>query len=153
MHEVIATILKMTTSTSKLIEEISGRKLKVETIFQKEMWEEGEFQTIRMVRLFLKTSEEPLLYSISSLKNKELNNDEMTKLKAGNLPIGKLLGITDISKSNITVEIICNSKLAVRLRVKSNQFYTKKYDIFVKNKKVGTIKEIFNDESINRIWN
>jgi hypothetical protein len=54
IQKIMDIILKMDTSTTKLIEEISGEKLRVETLFQKETIENGEVQTIRMTRLFLK---------------------------------------------------------------------------------------------------
>jgi chorismate-pyruvate lyase len=150
-NSILNSLINTTNSTSKLLEDISKRNLQVETIFQKEIIEEGERCLIRLALLYFDKPILPLILSISSLYCNVINEEELYQLKQKKIPIGKIFGVDNIYKTDLTNNRLKDFKLAKTLNVSDINLFEKKYILWMKDRKIGTIKEIFNKESIARI--
>ena len=83
----------------------------------------------------------------------------MRRLKAGNIPLGRVFGITESTgfrKTNIIAVTHSDDRLARKLNVAdtgdANSCFKKEYTLMVQNRVVGTVKEVFTRESFKRIW-
>ncbi len=150
--DTLDSLLRIDTSTTKLIEELTGKRLLVTVEYQKEILENDSFQLVRMSKLTLEESDNIIIFSISSFNSDDLTDEQFNNLKKSCIPIGKVFGVGNIKKENIRVEAINNFRIAEKLNVKSNIIYSKKYEFLIKGKSIGIVKEFFNEESLNRIW-
>jgi chorismate-pyruvate lyase len=148
----IDSFFRFDTSTTKLIEELTGQKLNVKVVYQKEIIENDCVQFIRMSELILEKLNRIVIYSISSFGSNNMSKEQINELREGIMPIGKIFGVDNISKKNIVVETKKDLRMAKKLHVKSNMVYSKKYELLANGKKIGVIKEFFNEESLKVLW-
>lgn len=151
-------LLTMQKSTTELLEELSGKKLKVETEFQRELYTrgDGELEIVRMVRLYLDNPDNPVIYSITSLPKKSMSPEEFRQVKEGKIPLGKIFKLGElrgVRKKDVEIKTIRDLRMTKRLHVTGTWFFAKVYCLWVGERKIGSIKEIFNEESFLRIWN
>lgn len=147
-------ILTMTGSTTRLLEQLSGRRLQVNTEFQKGMGGAQEAEIVRMTRLHLGSADAPVILSISSLSPANLTEREIADIRGGEIPLGTIFCANGAKlwKSGICFKVLDDSRLARKLNVKDARLFSKEYILWTGNRRVGIIKEIFNQESIKRIW-
>lgn len=151
-EDLINELLGTTGSTSKMLEDIFGQKLKVEVISQERVMQDGVYLLRRTSRLFLKSPELSLMYCISTFPLEGLHDTELGDLEAGIKPIGIIFGVNNIYKTGISVEQSADPAAAEWLNVSGQKFFHKEFTIHVPGRKIGVISEIFNKESILRIW-
>lgn len=149
---VLKELLVTNTSTSKILEEVSDQKLKVEVLSQSEDLHKNQVHIIRKSKLFIKSPENALMYCLSDFYLSRDEENEIHQLKTGNEPIGKIFGVHNILKSEIQVKSAYDSLMAFNLKLFDSCLYHKQYTIFVKGRKMGSIIEIFNKESLMRLW-
>lgn len=145
-------LLGCESSTTKLFEEVSGKKLNVKVVYQREIVENDHSQLVRTSALSMGGSNKIVIYSIASFVRDLISAEQFDQLKEGCIPIGKIFGVDTISKDNIYVEIIKSARFAKKLNVQSNMVYSKKYDFLADGKRIGVVKEIFNEESLSGLW-
>lgn len=150
-------LLTMQQSTTELLEKLSGKKLKVKTEFQRELYTrgDGELEVVRMVRLYLDDPDYPVIYSITSLPKKTMSPEEFQQVKEGKTPLGKIFKLGEskgVRKKNVEVKTIHDLRMTKRMQVTGAWFFAKVYCLWVGKRKIGSIKEIFNEESFLRIW-
>ena len=149
-------LLTMQHSTTKFLEELAGKKLKVKLEFQRELYTTpDQLEIVRVTRLYLDDPQSPVIYSITSLPKKDLKPKEIEDIKDGNIPLGRVFKLTErkgFRKSRITIQTIRDERMSKRLNVLGTWFFAKEYCLWVGNRRIGNIKEIFNEESFLRIW-
>lgn len=148
-------LLSMGKSTTRYLEELSGKPLKVKTEFQKELFLNGDLEIVRVARLYFDDPEHAVIYSITSLPRRNLSETEVEQLKNGEIPMGKIFKITAMNgfkKTGIKIETINDGRMTKRLNVRGTWFFSKVYCLRVGDRRIGSIKEIFNEESFSRIW-
>ncbi len=147
-------ILRMTGSTTRLLEELSGRKLLVNTEFQKGMITGSEAEIVRMTRLYFSSVESPVILSISSLAAANLTEREVGDIRGGQIPLGTIFSSNGntLWKSGICFKTLDDGRLARKLNVADSRLFSKEYVLWTGDRRVGIIKEIFNEESVMRIW-
>ncbi|MCP5050293.1 MAG: DUF98 domain-containing protein [bacterium] len=152
-------LLTMEGSTTAFLEKLAGKKLNVSMEFQKEIHEEAGLEIVRLVKLYFDDPQHPVILAITSLPKATLTQTEIRQIKDGSIPIGKIFGITktkQFRKSDITMEEVSDRRLAKKLNVadveKEHKCFKKEYTLWVKDRKIGVIKEIFTEQSFLRIW-
>jgi chorismate-pyruvate lyase len=151
-EDLINELLGTTGSTSKMLEDIFGQKLKVEVISQERVVQDGERLLRRTSRLFLQSPELSLMYCISTFPLEGLQEAELGDLEAGHKPIGIIFGVDNIYKTGISVEQAEDPAAVEWLNLSHQKLFHKEFTIHVQKRKIGVITEIFNKESILRIW-
>jgi chorismate-pyruvate lyase len=151
-EELILELLGTTGSTSKMLEDIFGQKLRVEVILQERVMENGGLMLRRTSRLFLKSPELSLMYCISTFPVEGLQDNELRDLEEGVKPIGIIFGVNNIYKTGISVEQSEDPAAVEWLNLSRQKLFHKEFTIHVPGRKIGVITEIFNKESILRIW-
>lgn len=159
LQQLVHTLLTMEASTTKWLEQLAGKKLQVSTEFQKAIYEDQKLEIIRLVKLHFGDPAQPIMLAITSLPKANLEEEEMRQLKAGNIPLGKVFGITESAgfrKTNIIAVTHSDDRLARKLNVTDtgdeNACFKKEYTLVVQDRVVGTVKEVFTKESFKRIW-
>jgi chorismate-pyruvate lyase len=154
-HQLIK-LLTMQHSTTKFLEELAGKKLKVNLEFQRELYTTPlQLEIVRVTRLYLDHPQYPVIYSITSLPKKDLKPKEIEDIKDGDIPLGRVFKLVErkgFRKSRITIQTIRDERMSKRLNVLGTWFFAKEYCLWVGNRRIGNIKEIFNEESFLRIW-
>lgn len=147
-------ILTMTGSTTRLLETVSGCRLQVSTEFQKGMAGVQEAEIVRMTRLHFGSADTPVILSISSLAPANLTEGEIADIRGGEIPLGAIFCANGAKlwKSGICFKVLDDSRLARKLNVRDSRLFSKEYILWTGKRRVGIIKEIFNQESIQRIW-
>lgn len=148
-------LLSMRLSTTKYLETLAGKKLKVKTEFQKELFYNGGIEIVRVTRLYFDDPRHSVIYSITSLPKRNLDEEEVEQVRAGKIPLGKIFRITEMDgfkKTGIKINTVFDRRMTKRLNVRGNWFFSKEYCLRVGKRRVGSIKEIFNEESLSRIW-
>lgn len=151
-EELILELLGTTGSTSKMLEDIFGQKLKVEVIAQERMMQGNEPLLLRTSRLYLKSPELSLMYCISAFPLGALEEEELSDLEVGVKPIGIIFGVENIYKTGICVEQVEDPAAVEWLHLSQQELFHKQFTIHAQNRTIGVITEIFNKESILRIW-
>ena len=151
-ESLMSDLLITNSSTSKLLEDISEKKLNVEVVSQKVALRKNKEQLVRVAKLFFESPDSAVMFCVSIFPINVLNDSEIVQLRAGDLPIGKIFGVDNIYKSRISVQNMSRSKLAKQLNVTDKMLFHKGYTIHTNGRTLGTIIEIFNKETINRIW-
>lgn len=152
-EDLINELLGTTGSTSKMLEDIFGQRLRVEVIAQDKVMEDGVLLLRRTSRLFLQRPELSLMYCISSFPVDGLKENELADLEEGYKPIGIIFGVGNIHKTGISVEQSENAAAADWLNLPQQKLFHKKFTIHAQQRTIGVITEIFNKQSILRIWN
>jgi chorismate-pyruvate lyase len=154
---ILTDILTLEGSTTLLLECLSGMKLQVEMVLQSE---EHLFDTCyikRITKLFFDLPELPALFCISYLEKKNLTSAEYQLLMQEDIPIGRLFirlnNEESIRKNNISIVLEEDEESSHILKVNSSWLYKKQYDYWIEGRKIGNITEMFNEESLNRIYN
>jgi chorismate-pyruvate lyase len=148
-------LLRMRQSTTKFLEELSGQKLQVKAEFQKEIFDDGEVEIVRLSRLFFDGPENSIILSISSFLCKNLSEREMEQVKSRNIPLGKIFGSIDMNglkKTDICIKRVVDERLARKLNVRAPRCFSKEYALWTGARQVGIVKEIFSEESFLRVW-
>ncbi|MCP5101818.1 MAG: hypothetical protein GY950_00480 [bacterium] len=148
-------LLSMRQSTTKYLEKLAGKKLKVKTEFQKELYLNGNLEIVRVTLLYFDSPGKSVIYSITSLPKRNLSDEEVEQLKAGKVPMGRIFKITEMNgfkKTGIKIKTVHDRRITRRLNVAGTWFYSKEYCLRVGKRRVGSIKEIFNEESFSRVW-
>jgi chorismate-pyruvate lyase len=142
-------------STTFFLELVKGERLQVTVQSQEETGEGAERLIRRVVSLYFRSQDAPVLYCSSELKVSMLTDREYTGLKEGTLPIGRLFNSLntemDIRKNNIYVRQVRNPALAALLNVRSTNIFEKRYEYRVGDRLIGHISEFFNEESLERL--
>lgn len=151
----LSRLLRMRHSTTKFLEELSGRNLLVKAEFQKEIYDNGDLEIVRLSRLYFDQPEYSVILSISSFLCKNLLDREIEQVKSRNIPLGKIFGSLDmvnLKKTDILIKIVVDERLARKLNVQNPRCFSKEYALWTGDRQVGIVKEIFNEESFSRIW-
>lgn len=151
-EDLINELLGTTGSTSKMLEDIFGQKLRVEVIAQERVMQDGGLLLRRTSRLFLKSPELSLMYCISTFPMETLQDSELSDLEEGRKPIGIIFGVENIYKTGISVEQAEDAAAVQWLNLSHQKLFHKEFTIHAKERRIGVITEIFNKESILRIW-
>jgi chorismate-pyruvate lyase len=142
-------------STTFFLELVKGERLQVRVESQEETGEGAERLISRVVKLYFRYPEAPVLYCTSELKVSMLTDREYAGLKEGSLPIGRLFNNLNagmaIRKNNVYVRQISNPVLAAYLNVRTAKIFEKRYEYRVGDRMIGYISEFFNEESLERV--
>ena len=153
-EELINSLLDLTDSTTLFLESVKGATLRVSVDAQSEEEENAICLITRTTRLFFLSPETPALFCMSRLYKNELTDDEYRSLIETDTPIGKVfLNFNEarlIEKKNLTIALGNDSNIATRLYVNDCMLYRKEYDYIVGGRKIGRIREFFNEESLRR---
>gem|GEM_PF-1682442 len=153
--EQLNKLLSMRMSTTKYLEQLAGKKLKVQTEFQKELFLNGDIEIVRVTRLYFDDPGHSVIYSITSIPRRNLSEEEVEQVRGGNIPLGKIFKMTemnDFKKTGIKIDTVHDRRITKRLNVEGTWFFSKEYCLRVGKRRIGSIKEIFNEESFARIW-
>lgn len=148
-------LLSMRMSTTKYLEQLAGKKLQVETQFQKELFLNGDIEIVRVTRLYFDDPGHSVIYSITSIPRRNLSEVETAQIRSGKIPLGKIFKMTetrDFKKTGMKINAVQDRRITKRLNVQGTWFYSKEYCLRVGTRRIGSIKEIFNEESFARIW-
>jgi chorismate-pyruvate lyase len=148
-------LISLGDSTTFFLESVKGERLRVMIYSQEETGEGTERVIRRVVKLYFRSPEAPVLYCVSELKVNALTDREYNGLKEGVLPIGRLFislnAEVDIRKNNIYTRQVSNPAVAALLNVRSPKIFEKRYDYWVGDRMIGYIYEFFNEESFENV--
>jgi chorismate-pyruvate lyase len=142
-------LLNTNESTTKMLEGLAHKQIQVKIITQFEELIESKQMINRKSLLYLSDPRKSILYNECFFEKKRLSEIELELMLTRLTPIGNLF---EIKKSNISSNKQFNSDWKEILNATSNEFYIKEYVLWIDNKEVGIIKEIFNYETIKRIY-
>lgn len=151
----IIKLLCMDKSTTKFLEILSKKKLNVQADFQKEISNGGRLEIVRLAKLYFEDPDHVIILSISSIFLENLSVEEIQLVREGKIPLGRIFGaagMNSLNKTGISIKSITDERLAKKLNVFDNQCFSKEYTLWTGQRQVGTIKEIFNEESFLRVW-
>jgi chorismate-pyruvate lyase len=150
--QLMEELLNTTTSTSEILQRVSNQSLKVQVLFQTANAVDNHMHIIRESKLYFKSPDCSLMYCSSSFSVNTIFEAEISQLKLGHLPIGVVFGVKNISKSEITVRRLSDPSVGRCLKLSNHYLYHKEYGISIRGEKVGCIREVFNEESLMKIW-
>lgn len=157
VSDIVGRVIGLKDSTTLFLESLSARPLKVIIESQVETKELNEEVLKRTVKLFFDSVSLPVLFCVSELYLKKLKEEEYKWLSETLMPIGKIFHLFNqdaiIKKNNILVVRRQDPLVAKSLNVAFTEITSKKYDYWVGDRKIGTVCEFFNAESLGRIWN
>ena len=105
MKQIITGLLETDKSTTRYIESIAGKRLKVKTLFQRGMEIGGERRIVRYSMLYVADDKKPIILSISEIQSNVLLEENLKKLYTMNIPIGDIFKKQRISKDNIPLKL------------------------------------------------
>ncbi|WP_312352671.1 hypothetical protein [Sphingobacterium siyangense] len=144
------------TSTTYYLERISGKKLEVSIIQQREFEEDSINWISREVLLSLSKKESPLLYCTSLILRDGLNDQQYDALINSLEPIGRIFdsveGRSLVLKRNLEVESITDTTICSLLNCEEEFLFKKQYDYCFKNQTVAFISEYYSQESMDRVF-
>lgn len=148
--EILVELIKMEDSTTLYLEALRKSRLRVKILKQ----EEDGLIITRISKLYFSSYDHPVIYSVSNMHKDLLTADEYHLIVAQELPLGKIFTqlnrVSAIVKKNITVEDDIFEKEAVIMKLPVKPLYKKRYDFLIGVRKVATIEEFFNLESLQR---
>lgn len=147
-------VINMKGSTTSFIEEKSGKKLFVTVLLQKDSICDNLKILVREILLYIVKPELSLFLCYSSITKDNLTKDEVKRLIAGEEPIGKIFNLVEnntLIKKNIDVHRVESKKWKEKLKTRSILFYIKEYELYSKDRYIGKIEEVFNEETLSRI--
>ncbi len=154
--DLTSRIINLEDSTTFLLESLSSKPLKVLLESQIEIKEAQEEVIKRTVKLFFESGSMPVLFCVSELHRKKLKAEEYRLLSETLMPIGKIFHLHNeealIRKINIRVTRNLDEAIAGQLNVQFSEVICKKYDYCIGDRKIGSISEYFNEESLVRVW-
>jgi len=154
--DLTSRIISLEDSTTFLLESLSSKPLKVLLESQIEIEDPQDDVIRRTVKLFFESGSMPVLYCVSELYRRKLKAEEYSLLSETLMPIGKIFHLHNeeglIRKMNIKVTRHIDPAMAGRLNVQYPEIICKKYDYCVGERKIGSICEYFNEESLVRVW-
>jgi chorismate-pyruvate lyase len=145
----------MRQSTTRWLEVLGHKKLRVKTDFQREVDNGGRLEIVRLSKLYFDRPHHSVILSISSLSPENLSAEEIKQIRQGKIPLGKIFGgngQNGLRKTAISIKRVKDLRLARKLNVRDPRCFSKEYALWSGERWVGTIKEIFNEESFKRIW-
>ncbi|MEO5563918.1 MAG: hypothetical protein ABIR18_10800 [Chitinophagaceae bacterium] len=155
--DIINRIICLEDSTTLLLESLNTKQLKVSVESQVETVDSNEKVIKRTVKLFFESGSSPVLFCVSELYPKLLKAEEYRLLVETLMPIGKIFHLFNneslIKKINIRITKKIDKIMAEQLNVKFPEIICKQYDYWIGERKVGSICEFFNEESLMRVWN
>jgi chorismate-pyruvate lyase len=147
---VVDDLIKMEDSTTLYLEALRKSRLRVKIIRQ----EKDDLVIKRISKLYFSSYEHPLIYSTSYIYKNLLTAEEDRLVNGQELPLGRIFTelncISAIHKKNIIVENNMFGKEAILMNLPEGPLYKKRYDFLIGSRKVATIEEFFNLESIQR---
>jgi chorismate-pyruvate lyase len=154
--DIINKIINLEDSTTLLLESLSSKPLKVLVKSQVEINDDNGKLMKRTVKLFFESSAMPVLFCVSDLYLENLKAEEYRLLMETLIPIGKIFHLFNngeaIKKMNIRITKKMDNGMAEQLNVKLPEIICKQYDYCIGERKVGSISEFFNEESLIRVW-
>lgn len=152
LKDIVNSLLFFKGSTTHFLESLRNENLKVMIKNQKIKLTIIERKTV----LYFATSELPLIYSTSYLNTSQLLKEEYELIKAGDIPLGKIFiqlnNLEDIKKENISCSSLFDMEANLNLNIEPSMLYKKRYDFKVAGRNVGEINELFNSETLKRIY-
>ena len=151
----IQRLLDSTGSTTFFLEQLAGRRINVVVILQKILEEHGVAQLYRESLLYCITSDSPILFSVCLLDLEAFLPQELEQLWAGSRPLGKIVdpdNAGQLRKVNSSWDSRFDPHLSGKLKTNTMLCYTRHYDLFVSDRRVGKISEGFNEGSIARAY-
>lgn len=147
---VVDDLIKMEDSTTLYFEALRKSRLRVKIIRQ----EKDDLIIKRISKLYFSSYEHPLIYSTSYIYKSLLTEEEDRLITAQELPLGRIFTQLNcesaIHKKNITVEDNIFENETILMNLPHGPLYKKRYDFLIGSRKVATIEEFFNLESIQR---
>jgi chorismate-pyruvate lyase len=148
--EIVVDLIKMKDSTTLYLEALRKSRLRVKILKQ----EEAGSVITRISKLYFSSYDHPVIYSVSNVHKELLTADEYRLIVAQELPLGSIFTqlnrVSSITKKNITVEDNLFEEEAVLMKLPIKPLYRKRYDFIIGSRKVATIEEFFNLESLQR---